>query len=430
MFKSIVSSILHHKVKKYFKTHNDIKLVVVTGSVGKTSTKHAIATVLTEGLRVRAHDENYNSEFSVPVAVMGVKYPKNPRSVSEWLEVFKAMNLRIAEPTDVDVIVQELGTDSPGDIKKFSSYLKPDIAVITAVSDEHMEFFKTREAVAKEELAVAAFSKLTVINRDDIDAKFAAFAETTSITTYGLEEGAEYRMHVEPASPLDGRIGQLFSPEFGKIPVTVQLVGLHSIKAAVAAAAVAIKLGLPAEKVAVGLGKIKPVPGRMRLLRGANDSVIIDDTYNSSPLAVAAALGTLYAIEAPQRIAVLGSMNELGETSPASHKNVGALCDPSKLDWVVTIGEDAEKYLAPAARAKGCQVKSFASSYQAGGFTRGVMKAGALVLAKGSQNGVFAEEAVKALLYDENDADQLVRQSETWMTKKQEYFDRTHESDT
>lgn len=421
MFKKIVQSILENKAKRYIKKHQP-QLVVVVGSVGKTSTKHAIATVLSEKLRVRAHEGNYNDTMSVPLALLGVEYPDDPHSIREWLAVFRAMNIRIREEKDVDVIVQELGTDKPGEIAHFGTYLRPDIAVVTAVSDEHMEFFGTLDVVAKEELAVAVYSKLTIVNRDDVDAKYAGLAETTSIDTYGLSDQAEYRLSVEPANPLDGRIGKLITPEWGEMSVSLQLVGDHILKAAAAAACVATKLGLTSEEVVLGLSKIRPAKGRMQILKGLHESVLIDDTYNSSPLAVKAALETLYAVEAPQRIAILGSMNELGDTSAQSHEVVGMLCDPSKLDWVVTIGDEAAKYLVPAATNKGCQVKSFKTPYQAGGFVNKVLQPGAVVLAKGSQNGVFAEEALKVLIKSGEDEDLLVRQSEYWMNIKSNQF--------
>lgn len=421
MLKSFLRSLLERKVKRYFKKHAP-KLVVVVGSVGKTSTKTAIATVLSEKLRVRAHEGNHNTDMSVPLALLGVEYPDDVRSVSEWFTVLQAMELRIREEKDVDVIVQELGTDTPGEIAHFGRYLTPDIAVVTAVADEHMEFFGTLDAVAKEELAVARYSKLTVINRDDVDAHYAKYAETTSIDTYGLSEKAEYRLVIEPASPLDGRIGKLTTPEWGDMPLSLQLIGDHSLKAAAAAACVSAKLGMTSQHVAIGVSKIRPTKGRMQILKGLNDSILIDDTYNASPVAVTAALNTLYAIEAPQRIAILGSMNELGQTSAQSHEKIGMLCDPTKLDWVVTIGDEAAKYLAPAATNKGCQVKSFKSPYQAGGFVHSVLKPGAVVLAKGSQNGVFAEEAVKTLLHNSEDEERLVRQSEYWMGRKSEQF--------
>jgi len=423
MMKKIIRLLLEKRVRTYLKKHQPI-LVLVVGSVGKTSTKQAIATVLNEKYHVRAHAGNYNTHFSVPTAIMGVEYPEDPRSISQWWSVLRAMKLRIRQKKDVDVIVQELGTDSPGDLAQFGRYLTADVAVVTAVSEEHMEFFETLDAVAREELSIAQFARLTVVNRDDVSEDFAKYADTQTIDTYGLGEKAEYKLVVEPASPIDGRIGKLFTPEWGEVPVTLQLIGDHSLKSAVAAACVGAKLGLTSQHVAVGIGKIKPTSGRMQLLRGLENSTIIDDTYNASPLAVEAALKTLVDVEAPQRIAILGSMNELGAMSPQAHEKVGMNCDPSKIEWIVTIGDDAEKYLAPAALKKGCQVKSFKDPYRAGGFVHSILKPGAVVLAKGSQNGVFAEEAVKVLLHSTEDEEKLVRQSPYWLQKKDDQFDR------
>src|SRR5690606_7513052 len=118
------------------------------------------------------------------------------------------------------------------------------------------------------------------------------------------------------------------------------------------------------------IAAILPVSGRLRRLRGINNSLIIDDTYNSSPEAVKACLRMLASMEAPQRIAILGNMNELGAISPAAHKEIGELCDPDVLNLVITIGPDANAHLAPAAEARGCTVKRFDSPYAAGEYVQ------------------------------------------------------------
>lgn len=420
MFKNFIQKRLEKLTRKYLKKHQPT-LVVVTGSVGKTSTKIAIATVLSEQYRVRVHKGNHNTHMSVPLGILGIDYPDNIRSLAEWRRVYKAAKLRIKQPKDADVIVQELGTDTPGDIPHFGTYLTPDIAVITAVSPEHMEFFKTIDAVAKEELSVASFSKLTVINRDDIASGFAQYAETTNIDTYGTGAAAEYKFEIIDYSK-EGYSGNFISPEFGDTPVDLKLASEHSVKAAVAAGLVAAKLGMSSEQIKEGMKKIRPVSGRMNILRGLKGATLIDDTYNSSPLAVEAALRTLYQIQAPQKIAILGSMNELGESSPQAHEQVGKMCNGTELAWVITIGDEAEKYLAPAARSQGCQVKSFKSPIDAGAFAHKVLEKGAVVLAKGSQNGVFAEEALKILLHSTEEEKELVRQEPHWLKIKQEQF--------
>jgi len=160
----------------------------------------------------------------------------------------------------------------------------------------------------------------------------------------------------------------------------------------------------------------------MQRLPGVGGSLIIDDTYNASPQAMKAALDTLYRLKASYKIAILGNMNELGKYSKKAHQEIGRYCDPKKIDLVITIGPDANQYLAEAAKDKGCQVKTFNNPYSAGKFAKSQIKENTAILVKGSQNGVFAEEAVKLLLANSADSNKLVRQSPEWLRKKRQAF--------
>lgn len=424
MFKNYIQKKLEKYVVKYFAKHPEVKLVVVAGSVGKTSTKVGIATVLSQKYKVRLHEGNHNTHLSAPLAILGVEYPDNVKSLTAWLAVFRAARARIHGPTDVDVIVQELGVDRQGDMAKFARYLRADVGVVTSVAPEHMEYLETMDIVAKEELGVATFSQLVLINRDDVDGVYASYLTNANMTTYGTSGAAEYRFEDGDFSLDQGHNGILIAPDITppRIDVTIHVVGEHNLRPAVAAATLGVKLGLSAHEIQAGLAAIRPVKGRMNILRGVNDTTIIDDTYNASPSAMSSALQTLYQLQAPQRIALLGSMNELGATSPAEHEAIGKICDPSLLAWVITIGEDAEKYLAAAARANGCQVKSFASALQAGAFVHKILEPGAIILAKGSEGKIYTEEAVKILLHSTDDEEQLVRQSLNWLEVKQKFF--------
>ena len=422
MMKQFIQKKLEKYVVKYFKKHPEVKLVVVAGSVGKTSTKQAIATLLSRRYRVALQKGNHNTHLSAPCAILGIEYPDNIRSLGAWLSVFAAARKRIKEPTGVDVIIAELGSDHPGDMATFGRYLKPHIAVVTAVTPEHMEFFHTLEAVAEEELAAANMAELAIINRDDIDGRFANFLTNPNLTTYGTTAAAEYRFEQQDFTLEDGYKGQVIAAGYAEsFTATIKLVGEHSIRPAMGAVAVAVKLGLTPEEIKAGLALLRPVPGRMNLLRGIDGTIIIDDSYNSSPVAASSALQTLYGLQAPQRIAILGMMNELGDSSAEEHTKLGALCDPSLLSWVITVGEDAEKYLAPAARARGCQVKSFKSAIEAGGFARSVTEPGAVILVKGSQGGVYLEVAIKVLCVM-SEEDELLRQSPGWLKTKEAFF--------
>jgi UDP-N-acetylmuramoyl-tripeptide--D-alanyl-D-alanine ligase len=422
MFKIIVRSRLERYVKKYFKHHHP-KLIVVVGSVGKTVTKHTIAAALrSAGYSVRIAEGNYNADMSVPLVLLGVDFPENGvHSIKAWLDVFAKMRAAIKNDQEPDFIVQELGTDHPGEIPHFGEYLRPDLAVVTAITPEHMEYFGNMDAVANEELSVADYSKEVVVNMDDIAPSYMQ----DSFITYSLNTKADYTFEVTEKMPLKGYSGHFKARGSSPIEVKVPVSGEPQLKAMLAAAAVLARFDASEKQISDSFTKFKAVPGRMQILDGKNDTTLIDDTYNSSPAATASALRSLYDTEAPQRIAVLGSMNELGETSQEEHEKLGKLCDPKKLDLVVTVGEEAKKYLAPATKEQGCKVKSFLNPKLAGEYVEEKAIKSAVILYKGSQNGVFAEEALKCMLKDSSDAKKLVRQSKLWMNKKQELLKKS-----
>lgn len=425
MLKKYIQKKVEKLTKKYLEAHPEIKLICVAGSVGKTSTKLAIATILSQQYRVHMHTGNHNAELSAPLAIMNIPYPENVRNIFAWMKVFRLAKKRIKSPAEVDVIIQELGANRPGDVQSFGRYLQPDIGVVTGVTPEHMEYFQTLDAVAQEEIALANFSKIAVINRDDIDSRYAQLLTNTTVNTYGTSGMAEYSFQGEDFSLQAGHKGYFTSPDFqGNLPVTLQVVGEHNIRPVVGAVTVAVCFGMAPAAIQAGAELVRPAPGRMNTLPGVKGSTIIDDTYNSSPAAAEMALKTLVGISAPQRIAVLGSMNELGAISPAEHQRIGQLCQPGSIDWVVTVGEEAARYLAPAAVANGCAVRTFSDAISAGSFVHSKLEQGALVLIKGSEGGIFLEEAVKILLHSTEDTKKLVRQEPAWLEAKAVFFSK------
>ncbi len=375
------------------------QVIVVTGSVGKTSTTQAIATVLGQNMRVRSTLKNYNSDVGVPCSLFKHYLPESLKNPFAWILLILRNEIQIVKGAPFDVAVLELGTDTPGEISQFV-WLQPDIAVVSAVAPEHMEFFKSIDAVAQEELSVMEFSNQTFINETAVDPVYLTGINRDTVKMYGRRDIARMGVSVDD----------------------LHVVGDHSLDALAAAAAVAAELGMDNAAVATGLELVQPQPGRMRTLDGIYGSTLIDDTYNASPSATTAALDYLYTVDAPQRIALLGNMNELGGISEHEHTQIGDYCDVSKLDLVVTLGPDANRFTAPAARAQSCTVVEVQSPYEAAHVIREHMKKGAYILFKGSQNGVFAEEAVKKLLNDIDDTRHLVRQNDFWMNIKRAQF--------
>ncbi|MDB5181834.1 MAG: Mur ligase middle domain protein [Candidatus Saccharibacteria bacterium] len=414
--KDFVCSILESQVRRLRKKHN-FKLVAVVGSIGKTSTKLAIAHALEPSRRVMYQTGNYNDRVTVPLVMFGRKLP-SLFNVPAWVKIFLLNEKTIRLPYFYDVVVVELGTDKPGEIARFA-YLEPDITVVTAITPEHMECFKTLDGVAKEELTVCDFSKKILVNADDTPAQYL---EGRGVLTYGQNPSNTYKVTNYESQGLQGADVELQLASEPPFQAKAHILGRQGMKILLAAAAVGQLIGLTDDELQRGLQEIRPFAGRMQILTGIKGSTIIDDTYNASPAPVMAALDVLYAADAPQRIAILGNMNELGEYSEEAHVTVGSYCRPDMLDFVVTIGPDAEKYLAPAARAKGCTVHSFSSPYEAGDFIAKQLKEKAIVLAEGSQNLVFAEESLKPLLADKADEHKLVRQSQYWLNIKSKQF--------
>lgn len=423
LFKHLLEKILGSYVKKYFKSHSNIKLIAVVGSVGKTSVKSATATVLSEKFTVRHSRGNLNTTLSAPLEILGVDGPKNVKSPLDWLKVFSAARSSIKNPQSPDIIIQECGIDCPGEMATFMRYVQPDIAIITSVAPEHMEFFKTIDVVAREELSISQVAKKTIFNFHDIDKKYHSLIIGEKIS-YG-DESADVLLQIKETTN-DGYIATLKHNQKESSNINISVLGKHNIRSITGAAAAGLACGMNIDEVAAALTKIKPVSGRMNILRGTQGCTLLDDTYNASPVAMENSLKTLYSLEASRKIAVLGDMNELGDSSKLEHEKIGRLCDPKQLDLLITVGKLAKKHLAPIAEKNGCKVLSFDKSPEAGEFLKSKGIKDATILFKGSQGGIYLEEAIKPLLNNPADSQKLVRQSETWLKKKQQFFDQPY----
>jgi len=416
---------LEKYVRKYFESHPDVRLVTVAGSVGKTYAKRAIATVLSERYRVRLFHGNRGTNFTAPLAILGIDYPGDLKGFRAWRAVFKAARERVKLPADVDIIVHELNATGFGSIASYAAYLQPNVSVISAVSSSNLEQFQTIDFIAQEQLSAVNMSRAALINRDDIDGTYAAYITNSNINTFGTGGAAEYRFNEGDYDITDGYKGEFVAPEWDMpLPVQINAHDEFSIRLTVAAAAVGIKFGLTSDEIRRGIAKIRPLEGHMQVLRGFNQSTLLDDTANNSPLGGVVALRALYQISAPQRVAVFGSMAHLGQSSASEHQSLGALCDSTQLAWVVAVGDDAANYLIPEARKRGCQVKVCRDAIEAGAFVKSIVEPGGVVLFNGPEDGVYLEEAVKITLHSSDDAKYLVRQSSEWDEKKQEFFSR------
>jgi UDP-N-acetylmuramyl pentapeptide synthase len=416
--KKIIVSLLVARVNRLRKRHT-FKVVAVGGSIGKTSTKFAVASLLGAKYRVRYQAGNYNDAVTVPLVFFGLPLPSlmNPFA---WLLTFLKIEWQLRRPYPYDVVVIELGTDGPGQLARDFSYLAVDIGILTAITPEHMEFFGSIAAVAHEELVLSDLSATLVMNSDLSPAEYIPARQ--HLVTYGMKTDGAFKIVNAQlgASGYTFDIQELGAPFLAVSHPSIAVPQLYSITAAVV---VGDLLGMTPGELTQGIAAIKPVSGRMQLLQGIRNAMIIDESYNASPDAMKAALDTLYALPAIQKIALLGNMNELGEKySPSAHAEIGAFCDAAQLTHVITLGPDANEYLAPVAEKRGCRVKRCESPYEAGEFIKSILEDDAIVLIKGSQNRVFAEESIKTLLQNPDDVTKLVRQSGYWMKVKRSQF--------
>jgi len=419
-FKSLVVSVLAQQVKRLRQKHN-FKIVAVVGSIGKTSTKFSIAHILSGGLRVQYQKGNYNDLVSVPLIFFGHDIPSlmNPFA---WAGIFMKNRRIIKGDYPYDVVVIELGTDGPGQVAAFKKYLDVDIAVVTALTPEHMEYFSSLDAVVAEELSVASYSHTVLVNTDLSPQNVRA----KGYKTYAIEDkSADYSLKDVKRSA--NGYEAVYQGEKNSMAVSMPAISKTQLYSLLAACSVAEMLNVDKGTVVKQAASLVSMPGRMNLLNGKRGSKIIDDSYNSSPEAVKLALQTLYDTPAKKRIAVLGNMNELGETSEESHKMIGRLCDSSKLSLVLTLGPHANEFTAPEAEKTGCEVKTFEDPVSLGEYVEPLLDKDTVVLVKGSQNRVYSEESIKPMLDKESDKSKLVRQSPSWIKTKRKQFPRVGE---
>jgi UDP-N-acetylmuramyl pentapeptide synthase len=422
MLDSFFAKKMQTKAAQYVAAHPEVKLVVVAGSIGKATTRRAVASVLSKRYRVRMHDAHRKSPLYISSELLGLSLPEKP-SILEWIAALRAATQRIQSPSDVDIIIQEINTAAPGDFAAIGAYIHPALSILTGITPEQIEVFGSFEAVAQEYMSIGGFSDYLLINRDDIDVKLANLEVNPNFSTYGTSGAAEYRYEIDSFAILDGYDGRLVGPERQPAKAHIGVVGEHMVRAAVSAYAAAVRIGMEDDDIVAGLGVLRPLPGRMNPLKGIDGTIVIDDTHDARPASVAAALQTLYTMDVedvPQRIAVLGDIQNLGNLSKDEHEKLGMLCDPSLVTWFVLVGHDMEMYLAPKARARGCQVHITRNAIEAGEFVRSVTETGATILVTGAA-ALYLEETVKTLC-DMDETTELVRQSPEYTTKKNAYF--------
>ncbi|MDP4008851.1 MAG: Mur ligase family protein, partial [bacterium] len=253
------------------------KIIAVTGSVGKTSTKLVIAHVLSGKYSVLAHKGSYNTEIGVPLSLFELEAPSPIWNPLAWVWIFLRIAWKLITPYPYQIVVQEIGADKPGDIERILRYIAPEIGVVTAVHPVHTELFGSLENIFKEKSLVALKSKRAVINGDDALLRERLLSHLTiPVTTYGIEKDASWK----PSSVERNKTGEL-TMVFGDTAVETHIVAHHGLYALLAAGAVGEIFGIEKREIYKQLSAVYPAPGRMRVLEGKNGSTLLDDSYNA-----------------------------------------------------------------------------------------------------------------------------------------------------
>jgi UDP-N-acetylmuramoyl-tripeptide--D-alanyl-D-alanine ligase len=400
-------------------------IVGVTGSVGKSSTKEAIALVLGAKFDVRKNEENYNNEIGIPLTIIGAKSGK--RSLWGWIRVLtqwvKVVFFGVKYP---EIVVLELGIDRPGDMKYLLSFLPISVGVLTNVSSSHLEFFNTVGQIAREKgLLIKQLSEsgTAIVCADDERVMRVTSKTKAKVITFGLSEEAS--IHADNIS-FSGDLGHFDGCHFklsfdGKtIPVHLPfVVAQHHIQAVLAGIAVGMAFKLNPIDMVASVRSFRSLPGRMRVIDGFKQSWIIDDTYNSSPVSLHAALATLQSFQSGRRIVVLGDMLELGSESEDAHRKVAQWVIEAGADVVVLVGSRMlvvyESLIHDDYPQEHCLW--FDNPTDAGNAIRDLITSGDIILVKGSQ-GMRMEKITEALMAHQEKAEELLcRQSSDWKRK-------------
>lgn len=429
--KKIISKILSLFACKTISRHNPI-IIGVTGSVGKTSARDAVAHLLKYQFKVSSGIKNYNNELGYPLSILGLE--SAGKSPAGWAKIlYGAFKMAYFSKNFPEILVLEMGARKSGDIDYLGSIAPLDIAILTSIGNSHLEIFGSLKQIAKEKSSIIKHIKKggkLIYNFDDESIREAAKSVKVEAISYGFSKGADIQGVLSGGSlnlnfnEQGNFIGSTFKLEKSGsfLPIRLDhIVSKAQIYSVLSAIAVGAALNMNLVNMAENLKDFTPPKGRMNLIKGVKNSIIIDDTYNSAPLSAISAVETLKQFPAKRRIAILGDMLELGSASEDGHRQVGKIVAKSASllylvgDKVKFIKDEAEKSGFPKSK-----IFHFKDSAEAKTKITSQICEGDVILVKGSQ-GMRMEKIVEALMAEPERAGELLtRQGEEWGKRNKE----------
>lgn len=361
--------------RQYAKLYKPETFVGVTGSVGKTSCVQAVQAVLSQKFTTISTQPNLDPILNVPITTLKLK-PFIKRAVLE------------------------LGIEYPGEMDFYLSLFKPRVAIITKIGLVHSEFLGGLEQIINEKgklIESLPEDGLAILNGDDSASRKLAEKCKGKVVYFGTDP------KVCPVWASNVRLEgfqTVFELNFGveRVQINYQLLGMHQVFPALAAATLGIMENIPLTRIKVALESVAPTEHRLQAVLGPNGSVILDDTYNSSPTAVEAAIDTLMQIPARRKILVLGEMKELGEYSESLHRQIAQKIYKEKID-LVFLGQRQTETIADELRSLGFWEERVLANLQNSQIVSKLLKTlerGDVCLIKGSR-AIRLDEVVKRI---------------------------------
>ena len=357
---------------EYYMQQLNIPVVGITGSVGKTSTKEMIASVLAQKYHVHKTLGNFNNEWGLPITIFDM-------------------------PENTEVAVLEMGVNHFGEMRRLSSVASPDICVITNIGIAHLEFFKTREGILQEKSQMIQDMKnggsIILNGDDDLLSKMSPVKGVTPVF-FGMGDNCAFRAdNIEPQG-LRGTSCTITLKDGSSFDCLVPVPGIHMVSNAVAGAAVGYTLGLTADEIKAGIESLPSIPGRNHIIE-TDHMIILDDCYNANPISMKASIDVLN-MAIGRKVAVLGNMGELGDTAEALHAEIGTYAAEQNVDLVCGIGDLTRSLVEEASKGANTEALWFADNESFIQAIPDIIKDGDNVLVKAS-HGMNFPQIVHAL---------------------------------
>ncbi len=429
--KQIAKRIFQYEAKLVLAKYKPI-IIAITGSVGKTVTREMIYSVLSKKHFVRKSEKSFTAEFGIPLAILGCS-EANGSFLHFIKNIFIGFLLIIKKSDYPDWLILEIDFDRPGDLKAVSSFLSPDILIMTTIGEvpSHIESFPDIESFMLEEEYIIDSVKrdgLIIYNADD--ARVSRLLQNKMVRTVSCGMGRMSEVYGDDFEILYSKNKTTTSPtgmsfevshKSNKYKVNIfGSIGVHNEYAALLAFATGIELQIPPTDIISLINKYKPIAGRMNIISGIRDAIIIDDSYNASPVATQGAIEVFKKLNSSgKKIVVIGDMLELGRFSAEEHKKIGELLK-DRVNIVICVGLRSRKISEEILGAGIDQpiVMSVDSSEEASRELLRLLEPNDIILVKGSQ-AIRLERVVEAVMRHPEDKNKLlVRQEPNWLSRE------------